>query len=360
MTTHSSPPRALSFGVFDHMDLGRLPLADQYEQRLQLVQDYEKAGFYAYHLAEHHSTPLGIAPSPSVYLAAVAQRTSRLRFGPLVYTLSMHHPLRVAEEICMLDQMSRGRLEVGFGRGVSPYEIGYYGVDPAQAQSLYREGYQVIQQALTRDRVDFTGTHFKFNEVPVVLEPYRQTPPPIWYGVGLPDGANWAAENGINIVCNGPAASVRAVTDRYRERWDAIGAQGPLPRLGVSRHVVVADTDEQAMAIASRAYQLWRERLMHLWVKHGTKPASLAFPERFEQAQADGLGIAGSPSTVRQWVEEEVARTGINYLVCRLAFGDLSYEESAQSTRLFGRHVLTPLGQPSRDTAADNNSAVMA
>jgi alkanesulfonate monooxygenase SsuD/methylene tetrahydromethanopterin reductase-like flavin-dependent oxidoreductase (luciferase family) len=343
MTHHAPESKALSFGVFDHMDRGRLPLADQYEQRLQLVQQYEQAGFYAYHLAEHHSTPLGIAPSPSVYLAAVAQRTSRLRFGPLVYTLSMHHPLRVAEEICMLDQMSRGRLEVGFGRGVSPYEIGYYGVDPAQAQSLYHEGYQVIQQALTRDRVDFSGQHFQFKEVPVVLEPYQRTPPPIWYGVGLPDGANWAADNGVNIVCNGPAAGVRAVTDRYRERWAAIGATGPLPRLGVSRHVVVADSDAQAMAIASRAYKLWRERLMHLWVKHGTKPASLAFPEEFEQAQAAGLGIAGSPSTVRQWVEQEVERTGINYLVCRLAFGDLSYEESAQSTQLFGSQVLAPL-----------------
>ena len=89
MSTHPHPPRELSFGVFDHMDRGRLPLADQYEQRLQLVQDYEQAGFYAYHLAEHHSTPLGIAPSPSVYLAAVAQRTRRLRFGPLVYTLNL-------------------------------------------------------------------------------------------------------------------------------------------------------------------------------------------------------------------------------------------------------------------------------
>lgn len=352
MNTQSPDTRELSFGVFDHMDRGRLPLADQYEQRLQLVQDYEQAGFYAYHLAEHHATPLGIAPSPSVYLAAVAQRTSRLRFGPLVYTLSLHHPLRVAEEICMLDQMSRGRMEVGFGRGVSPYEIGYYGVDPAQAQSLYHEGFQVIQQALTQERVNFTGAHFKFQDVPVVVTPYRSTPPPIWYGVGLPDGAHWAAQNGINIVCNGPAASVRAVTDRYRELWAARGAPGPLPRMGVSRHVVVADTDEQAMAIARRAYQLWRERLMHLWVQHGTRPASLAFPEQFEQAQAAGLGIAGSPATVRQWVEEEVARTGINYLVCRMAFGDLSHEESAHSTRLFGRHVLAPLSRARSDSPA--------
>jgi len=123
--------------------------------------------------------------------------------------------------------------------------------------------------------------------------------------------------------------------------------------------VVVAETDAEAMTSARRAYKLWRERLMHLWVKHGTKPASLAFPEDFEQAQAAGLGIAGSPSTVRQWVEQEVARTGINYLVCRLAFGDLGYEESMRSTRLFGSHVLAPLRRCA-PAAAPEASAVPA
>ena len=110
----------MQFGVFDHLDLGAVPLGEHYENRLKLIEAYDRLGLRTYHLAEHHATPLGMAPSPSVFLAAVAQRTRRLRFGPLVYTLSLHHPLRVAEEICMLDQMSGGRLELGVGRGVSP------------------------------------------------------------------------------------------------------------------------------------------------------------------------------------------------------------------------------------------------
>lgn len=337
----------LRFGVFDHMDRGTLPLADQYEQRLRLVEAYEQAGFHMYHVAEHHSTPLGIAPSPSVYLAAVAQRTTRLNFGPLVYTLSMHHPLRVAEEICMLDQMSRGRLGVGFGRGVSPYEIGYYGVDPKHAQGLYHEGYQVIMQALTQESVNFSGSHFNFSDVPVVLECYRKPLPPIWYGVGLPEGADWAAANGINIVCNGRAENVRAITDRYRAHWEARSHGEQMPCLGVSRHIVVAPTDAEALTIARRAYALWLQRLMHLWVKHGTKPQSLAFPDSFDGAQEAGLGVAGSPNTVREWVAEEVGRAGVNYLVCRMTFGDMHYEESLQSTRLFGRDVLGRLATPS-------------
>src|SRR2546423_686940 len=77
----------MEFGVFDHLDRNELPLRDYYESRLKIVEHYDRLGFYAYHIAEHHSTPLGMAPSPSVFLSAVAQRTRRLRFGPLVYAL---------------------------------------------------------------------------------------------------------------------------------------------------------------------------------------------------------------------------------------------------------------------------------
>ena len=147
----------MEFGVFDHLDLGAVPLGEHYENRLQLIEAYDRLGLRSYHLAEHHATPLGLAPSPSVFLAAVAQRTRRLRFGPLVYTLSLHHPLRVAEEICMLDQMSGGRLELGVGRGVSPYEVAYFGVDPAKAQAMYVEALSVILRALARQVADFRG-----------------------------------------------------------------------------------------------------------------------------------------------------------------------------------------------------------
>src|SRR5881296_3061874 len=82
--------RGMKFGVFDHMDRNGLPLGQQYEDRLKLIEGYERAGFHCYHLAEHHATPLGMAPSPSVFLAAAAQRTGRIRLGPLVYLLPLY------------------------------------------------------------------------------------------------------------------------------------------------------------------------------------------------------------------------------------------------------------------------------
>ena len=75
----------MKFGVFDHLDDGKVPLGQLYENRLKLIEAYERAGIHAYHLAEHHSTPLGIAASPGIFLSAVAQRTRHLRFC-LLYT----------------------------------------------------------------------------------------------------------------------------------------------------------------------------------------------------------------------------------------------------------------------------------
>src|SRR5215211_4111573 len=147
----------MKFGVFDHMDRAGANLGRQFDERLNLIELYERAGFHGYHLAEHHATPLGMAPSPSVFLSAVAQRTKRLRFGPLVYTLPMYHPLRAAEEICMLDHLSQGRLEVGIGRGISAHELTYYGVNPKEAQERYVEAFAIIMMALTTGTVSHDG-----------------------------------------------------------------------------------------------------------------------------------------------------------------------------------------------------------
>ena len=152
----------MEFGVFDHLDRTGGPLPEFYEDRLKIAEAYDRAGFYAYHLAEHHSTPLGMAPSPNIFLAAVAQRTRRLRFGPLVFVLPLYHPVRLISEICMLDQMSGGRLELSFGRGASPIEIEYFGVDPALRQDIYAEAVDVILSGLTHETSRFPRQAFQF------------------------------------------------------------------------------------------------------------------------------------------------------------------------------------------------------
>ena len=86
----------MKFGVFDHLDESGLALGEFYENRLRLVEAYDRLGLHVYLTAEHHATPLGMSPSPSIFHSAVAQRTRRILFGPLVYTLALYHPLRLA------------------------------------------------------------------------------------------------------------------------------------------------------------------------------------------------------------------------------------------------------------------------
>src|SRR5262249_60291194 len=109
----------MKFGVFDHMDDAGVPLGQLYADRLKLIEAYDRSGIYGYHLAEHHSTPLGCAASPGLFLSAVAQRTSALRFGPLGYLLPFFHPLRPIAEVCILDQVSSRRPELGGRCGVA-------------------------------------------------------------------------------------------------------------------------------------------------------------------------------------------------------------------------------------------------
>ncbi|MBV8166231.1 MAG: LLM class flavin-dependent oxidoreductase [Alphaproteobacteria bacterium] len=331
----------MQFGVFDHMDDAGIPLGEQYEARLRLIEAYDRAGFHAYHLAEHHATPLGMAPAPSVFLAAVAQRTRRLRFGPLVYTLALHHPLRLAEEICMLDHLSGGRLEVGVGRGISAFELGYFGVDAAQAPGMYREALAVVLQALRGPSVSFAGEHFRFTDVPIEMQPVQRPHPPLWYGVSRADSLDWPAAHGVNVVTNTPAERARPITERYRALWQAAGkSEATLPLLGMSRHIVIADSDEAALAAARRAYARWYASFMKLWIKHNATPPNAPYPATLEALQAMGLGIVGSPDTVREILTRQVREAGITYLCCRFAFGDLTLAESTRSLELFVREIM--------------------
>ena len=288
----------MQFGIFDQNDHGPYPLGEQYENRLQLIEFYDSAGFRTYHMSEHHSTPLNLTPSPSVFLAAVAQRTKRLRLGALVYVLPAHHPLRLAEEICMLDHLSRGRIEVGIGRGASPHELHYFGVDPDHAQAMYVEAYSVLMQALTQDEVDFRGKHYHFENVPIDIKPAQLPHPPLWYAVPVPEGAVWPAQNAINIVCGGPLPRVREITDRYRAEWAAARRQAEqLPLLGINRFVVAADTDRDAMELGRRRVAVilceFHEALEE--ARHATAFCPFARGFRYDGAERwRDRGIAGN------------------------------------------------------------------
>ena len=334
---------SLEFGIFDHLDRNHLPLREYYEQRLQVIEAFDRYGFYAYHVAEHHFTPLGMAPSPSVFLSAIAQRTSRLRFGTFVYALPVHHPLRVLEEICMLDHMSGGRLEIGFGRGSVPFEISYYGQSAEERQQIYAERLDLILKAFTVDTLTWDGRYDQFTDVPMELKSLQQPHPPLWYGAHSPASAERAARKGLNIVTNDMPANARAIVARYREVWSEAQSAVVLPKMGVVRFIVVADTDETALTIARRAYLRWRASFTYLSELNGTLPESPLRVESFDALIGQGQAIAGSPDTVRAFLAHQVEDSRVNYIVGQFCFDDLTLGEMLRSVELFAAHVMPAL-----------------
>ncbi len=333
----------MELGIFDHLDHRDVALDEFYESRLRLLEKYDAAGFYSYHLAEHHATPLGLAPVPGIFLAAATQRTRQIRLGPCVYCLPLYDPLRLIEEVCMLDQLSRGRFEFGVGRGIVPYEMAYFNLHHLETEEIYREALEVILQGLQSEVLEHRGPRYTYRKVPMILRPFQRPHPPLWYGMGHAAGAEWAATNKVHVISNGPAEVSRPLFERYGEVWQRKHGAGPMPRLGVSRHIVVAPSEAEALALARPNYAVWYANLTKLWRDFGSIP--IRFARDFDEARQRGIAVAGTPAHVREEIERQIAASGCSYFVCRLMFGHMSEAEASSSIDLFSHEVMPHLAK---------------
>jgi alkanesulfonate monooxygenase SsuD/methylene tetrahydromethanopterin reductase-like flavin-dependent oxidoreductase (luciferase family) len=339
----------MEFGVFDHIDHSGQDLRDFYESRLKMVEAYDRAGFYCYHVAEHHGTPLGMAPSPSIMLAAAIQRTKRIKIGPLVYILPLYNPLRLIDEIAMLDQMSNGRFQLGVGRGTSPLEAAMFNHDHSISPKVYAETLDVILKGLSPETaiLNHDGEMLHYKNVPMELKPLQKPYPPVWIGGHSTDGAARTARMGANYVTQDTAEASRPYTDSFRAAWKESQGGKPLPKVGLLRFIVVGDTDAEAEAIAQRAYPKWHDCYDHLFRKAGLVHERGEKTGKFETAfggENGGVrGIHGSPQTVTRKLQAQAEIAGVNYLVGQFAFGDVTDTEVIKGVELFQRHVMPAL-----------------
>lgn len=336
----------MKFGIFDQNDRSGRPLAQQYEERMQLAQLYDQLGFHCYHMSEHHVTPLSMSPSQSVLAAAIFQRTSSLRVCPLVYLLPVHHPYRLAEEICMLDHMSNGRFEFGIGKGASPHEMAGLGVEPADAAPRYAEAYEIIKKFFASDVLNHEGRYWNFRDVAVELKPLQEPHPTVWYALASPESTVWPAQQGMNIMCGGPIARVRAITDRFRVEWTK--SQGPTarePLMGANRIIVVGSTDEHALEIGRKAWPTFYDNFIKLWRKHGTQPVNARVPPSFDEMLASGQGVAGCPETVSGQLRRQLQDGNLNYLCGSFMFGNMPHADAVASVERFASDVMPALHQ---------------
>ena len=166
----------------------------------------------------------------------------------------------------------------------------------------------------------------------------------MWYGVHSVDSAARAAAQGLNMISLDSARDTRAFNEKYRQVWNETRGNTPLPKLGISRFVVIAEDRERALASARRAYPLWHRHFNFLYTLRGGGPVH-SRPAEFDKIMEEGRAIAGDPESVAQLFESQVAETQSNYVVGQFAFGDLSLEESLRSIDLFSRRVMPRLKQ---------------
>jgi alkanesulfonate monooxygenase SsuD/methylene tetrahydromethanopterin reductase-like flavin-dependent oxidoreductase (luciferase family) len=240
--------------------------------------------------------------------------------------------------------MSGGRLELGVGRGASPYEAAFFGVDPKTTAERFDEVLAIVLKGLVTGRLDHAGKHFTFDKVPLEVASVQKPHPPLWHASRSLESAPRLAGEGCNVALSLPTGEAAAFCAAYRAAWTALDrAPHDMPFLGNTRNVVVGDNDREAIAIARRAFHVWYDSLVHLWRAHDVALPPQIFPSAFEDAVAQGYVVAGSVNRVLERMREDIDRTGINYALCRFAYGDLSFEESARSVRLFAREVMPEL-----------------
>jgi alkanesulfonate monooxygenase SsuD/methylene tetrahydromethanopterin reductase-like flavin-dependent oxidoreductase (luciferase family) len=346
----------LQFGLFDHIDRSDdRPLAQQYDERLQLIAAADGAGFYAYHLAEHHATPLNTTPIPGTFLGAVARLTKTIRMGPMVYLLPLYSPLRLIEEIVILDHLSHGRMEVGVGRGVSPFELNFHNVDPEKSRDIFIDAYECVIEGLTHDRLTHHGPYFTYDDVPMILRPLQQPHPAMWYGSSNAVGSTWAGEHGLHFATNGGSARAKGNIDAYlaalaQRPAGVVNPKAEFPggaAIGIARHVVVADTMADARRIAEPAHYhihanqtyLRRESARRASMKGDPKYGNTPASGDFDAAVAEGSTIVGTPEIVRAEIEKQVDALGINYLICYFMFGNMTLADALHSLELFATEV---------------------
>ncbi len=331
--------------VFDHIDNRGEPVAKLFRDRLEFAAAAEDAGFAAYYVAEHHCTPLGHAASPNVLLAALAQRTSRIRIGSMVHVLPAYNPLRLYEELCMLDHLSDGRLDVGVGRGASPFETSMFGIVNQQSRFIFEEALHVLRTAMTSDTLSHRGEFFKYYDVPLTMKPLQAGGPPMFYGAFSERNLQFAANNGLNITLNGPPARLSHLRQQYLELWAARRPEAPRPKIACLYQIFVGETDAEAERIATSAFDSWYKSMTHLWRENNASPRE-TLPTSFAQAARVGSFIAGSAATVRQRLNDILAVSKIERLLLQCNMGDMPHEAAIASIRRFQSDVLPHLQVP--------------
>lgn len=342
------------FGIFDHMeDIPGTPTSRLFKDRLELIRTADQAGFHGYHLAEHHGGELCLAPSQEVFLGAAAQVTEQIRMGPMVKLLPLHHPVRVIEDMCILDQLSDGRLEFGVGRGAVPIEHYWFGHEFHNTRERFADALGIIHRALASGEISSEGSRFyDFPTMPLGTRPFQERIP-FWY----PGSPQTAGRHGMGLMW--PGKIDEAAYEQYLKAWednrdDPVRLDGPddEPRVGYSMLLAIAPTEQEARKVAEKGMNglVRRTQFTHRFDR------LVVSEEEAEAAQGPLRAIianmepaiqfgAGTPAQIAERVALLLDDGMCDYICFMFPAGDMTYEESRRTLELFVTEVQPQLAQ---------------
>ncbi|MFZ1992365.1 MAG: LLM class flavin-dependent oxidoreductase, partial [Alphaproteobacteria bacterium] len=223
-----------------------------YAEHLDAWEEVERVGFDGIAFNEHHGTPYGLMTSPNLLAAAISQRTKRVKILILGNLLPIHDPLRLAEEIAMLDNLTGGRIICGVARGI-PREYKYFNIPLNESRARFNEAYEIMKKAWTEDRFSFEGQFHSYNDISILPRPVQKPHPPVWVPIAASkDSIEWAAANDVPIT---PGSGMGTMAEQAREDiivhyakcLRARGKRMTPDHLSIQINCYVADSKAQAV-----------------------------------------------------------------------------------------------------------------
>ena len=337
-----------TFGLFDHIEgIPGTPTHRLLKDRLELIRTADQAGFASVHLAEHHGTDLSLAPNQDIVVAAASQVTTDIRLGPMVKLLPMHHPVSLIEDMCLVDQLTEGRLDYGVGRGAVPAEHAWHGSSHRDARERFVDTLGIIADALRTGEISSEqSSYHDFPTMPMSTKPYQEHIP-FWY----PGNPETAGRYGMSLMWPGPID--RESYDRYVESWEAhegerirLDGPGSRPQVACSMLLAIADREEDAVAVARRGADGLGRRTTSA---HRFDSAVIDEAERAEVMaplqhilagleMSIGLG-AGTPAQITERFAGFLSSGMVDRVVLMLPTGDMTLDEARRSLDLFVERV---------------------
>ena len=329
-----------------------------YNEYLDELEYAERLGFDGLCVNEHHQNTYGTMPSPNLMAAALARRTSRATLAILGNAIGLRdHPLRVAEEIAMLDVLSGGRVVSGFVRGIGCEHLSL-GINPTYSRERFYEAHDLILRAWTEPGpFTFEGKHYRVRYANIWPRPLQRPHPPVWLpSQGSPETIHFAARHRYPFVTVfTPYANARRLLTEYKEEAERLGYRAAPGQLGFAVPTYVAATDARARREA-KPHLMWlfrrglkippyflappgylSEDTLRRFLLTGVRaPTELSF----EELERDGYILVGSPRTVRDRLVEIQKDLGIGVFVGAGRIGDMPHAKAVRSAELFAREVM--------------------